>query len=253
MVFGVRLQVALRKIQILKMSILHKVKLTKNIILYNLKIVFGNRFIYFAIAALAFYLIVTGIMLFSDANPEEEDIYATLILPGMLILFYPVIFNIQNDKDARMLEIVFGIPNYRYKIYFVRFVISLGVLVVFLLFMSWFSHFAVVPHHIFTMVYRLMFPLVFFACLAFLFATLLKNGRGAAVVLVIIGLIFFILSGAIRHSKWNVFLNPYNIPNDISYGIWLGIVFQNRLILLVASAVSLLWSMTNLQKREKFV
>ena len=134
------------------MKTINQLKLTKSIISYNLKIVFANKFIYFLIAALAFYLIVTGIMLFSNANPEEQDIYSTLLFPGILILFYPVIFNIQNDKDARMLEIIFAVPNYRYNVYLVRFLISLGVLFVFLLFMAWFSHFSVVPIPIFSMV-----------------------------------------------------------------------------------------------------
>lgn len=235
------------------MNIQNQLKLTKSIISYNLKIVFANKFVYFLIAALAFYLMVTGIMLFSDANPEEEDIFSTLIFPGILIIFYPVLFNIQNDKDSRMLEIIFGIPNYRYKVYLVRFVISMGVLFVLLILMAWFSHFSVVPVAVFSMVYQLMYPLVFLACLSFLFSTLLKNGRGAAVVMVIIGLVFFILAEPLEHNKWNIFLNPFNVPSDMSHSIWMNIVAQNRLILVVGSIISLLWTMINLQKRESFV
>ncbi len=235
------------------MNIKNQLKLSKNIISYNLKIVFANKFVYFLIAALAFYLMVTGIMLFSDGNPEQEDIFSILIFPGILIIFYPVLFNIQNDKDSRMLEIIFGIPNYRYKVYLVRFIISMGVLFVLLLLMAWFSHFSVVPISIFSMVYQLMYPLIFLACLSFLFSTLLKNGRGASVVMVIIGLIFFILAEPLEHNKWNIFLNPFNVPSDMSHSIWMNIVYQNRLILVVGSIISLLWTMINLQKRESFV
>ena len=38
----------------------------------------------------------------------------------MLIMFYPIVYNIQNDKDTRMLEIIFGVPDYRYKVYLLR-------------------------------------------------------------------------------------------------------------------------------------
>ena len=231
----------------------NKIQLAISMINYNLKIIFANKFVYFMIAAVAFYLLVTGIMLFADGIPMEKDIYNSLIFPGLLIIFYPVLFNIQNDKDARMLEIVFSIPNYRYKIYLIRFVITLFLLAVVILIMTVFSVFAIVQVPIFYMVYQLMYPLIFLACISFLFTTLVKNASGAAVIMVIIGLFFWIMSEPLQHSKWNIFLNPFNIPTDISYTIWLNIVFQNRLMLVVGSVISILWTLINLQKREKFV
>lgn len=231
----------------------NKIHLTISMIKYNLKIIFANKFIYFMIAAVAFYLLVTTIMLFSDGVPGEDDIYSTLIFPGILILFYPVIFNIQNDKDSRMLEIIFSIPNYRYKIYLLRFIISLLLLIVVLFFMTLFSVFTIVQVPVFYMVYQLIYPLLFIACLSFLFTTLIKNASGAAVIMVIIGLFFWIMAEPLEYSKWNIFLNPFNIPSDISFSIWKNIVFQNRLMLIVGSVVSILWALINLQKREKFV
>ena len=223
------------------------------LILYNLKIIFANKFVYFLIAALAYYFMVTGIMLFSDASTTEEDIYNALIFPGLLIVFYPVIFNIQNDKDARMLEIIFGIPDYRYKVYLLRFFISILLLVVLLLLMTMFLVFAIIHIPVLYMVYQLMYPLFFLACLSFLAASLVKNGNGAAVIMVIIGLFFWIMSEPLEFNKWNIFLNPFNIPSDISHTIWMNILFQNRLMLVVGSVISLLWAMINLQRREKFV
>lgn len=231
----------------------NKINLATSMVRYNLKIIFANKFVYFMIAAFAFFLLVIGIMLFSEGTPTEEDIYNTLIFPGLLILFYPVIFNIQNDKDSRMLEIIFSIPNYRYKIYLLRFLISMLLLAAVLLFMTVFSVITIIQVPIFYMVYQVMYPLFFLACLSFLFATLVKNASGAAVVMVIIGLFFWIMAEPLEHNKWNIFLNPYNIPSDISYSIWINIVFQNRLMLVTGSVVSILWALINLQKREKFV
>lgn len=227
--------------------------LIKNIVVYNLKIIFANKFIYFLIAAFAFFFMVMGIMLFSDSNPGEEDIYGTLIFPGILILFYPVIFNIQNDKDSRMLEIVFGIPNYRYKVYLIRFFLSILLLFAILCVMAWFTVFAVVQIPVFNMVFQLMFCLLFLAGLSFLFSTLVKNGSGAAVIMVLIGLLFLILAEPLEHSKWNIFLNPYNEPSDMSHTIWMNVINQNRMMLVVGSVISILWSLINLQRREKFV
>ncbi len=230
-----------------------RIQLIYNSIVYNLKIVFANKFIYFFIAAFAFFLMIIGIMLFSDSNPGDEDIFNTLIFPGILILFYPVIFNIQNDKDSRMLEIVFGIPNYRFRVYLVRFVISMMLLFIILVFMAWFSVFAVARIPVFYMVYNLMYPLLFLASLSFLLSTIIKNASGTAVIMVIIGLFFFIMDEPLEYSKWNIFLNPFNIPTDISHTVWKNVLYQNRLMLIIGSVIAILWAMINLQKREKFV
>ncbi|MBI9053549.1 MAG: hypothetical protein JEY96_07005 [Bacteroidales bacterium] len=231
----------------------NKLKLGIDIIRYNLKIVFANKFIYFLIAAIAFFLLITGILLFSNNVAANQDIYATLIFPGILIIFYPVIFNIQNDKDARMLEIIFGVPNYRYKVYLVRFIISMVLLFAILLLMSWFTVFAVLRIPVLEMVYQLMYPLLFLSCLSFLFSTLVRNASGAAVIMIIIGLIFWVLHESLQYSKWNIFLNPFDVPSEISHSVWKNVLSQNRLMLIIGSVVSLLWSLINLQKREKFI
>lgn len=220
---------------------------------YNLKIVFANKFIYFLIAAWIFYLIIIGVMLFSDSIIEIEEVYNTLIFPGILIMFYPVVYNVQNDKDARMLEIVFGVPNYRYKVYLIRFAIALLLLTVLLLCMAWFAWFSVSKIPIFEMVYQLMYPLFFMACLTFLFSTLTRNGNGAAVLMVITGLIFFMMSETLSFSKWNLFLNPYKVPTDMNMIVWKNVIYQNRLMMMIGAAIALLWGLTGLQRREKFV
>ena len=235
------------------MNYKEKFKLISQVINYNLKIVFANKFIYFLIAAWLFYLIIIGIMLFSDSTPDITDIYDTLIFPGILMMFYPIVYNIQNDKDARMLEIVFGVPNYRYKVYIIRFAIAILLLVALLFMMASFAYISVVKIPVFEMVYQLMFPLFFLACFTFLFSTITRNGNGTAVVMVIFGLIFFFLNEPIHNSKWNLFLNPFDVPTDMNITVWMNVVYQNRLMLIIGSVIAILWGLTSLQKREKFV
>lgn len=220
---------------------------------YNLKIVFANKFIYFLIAAWLFFLMIIGIMLFSDSTPDSSDIFDTLIFPGILMMFYPIVYNIQNDKDARMLEIIFGVPNYRYKVYIIRFAIAMLLLVALLLMMAAFSWFAVARIPILPMVGQLMYPLSFLASLTFLFTTVTRNGNGTAVIMVIIGLIFFFMREPLEHSKWNLFLDPFNVPTDMNLSIWMNVVHQNHLMLIIGSATAVLWGLINLQQREKFV
>ncbi|MPQ48142.1 hypothetical protein GCQ56_14135 [Marinifilum sp. N1E240] len=235
------------------MKAIEQFKLLTDFVRYNVKIIFANKFIYFLIAAFAFFLMVLGIMLFNDTSPEEADIYGTLIFPGILILFYPVIYNIQSDKDTRMLEIIFGIPNYRYKVYLVRFVLSILLLFAIMCLMSWITVFVVIKIPVFHMVYELMYCLLFLASLAFLLASLVKNASGAAVIMVIIGLIFLILAEPLENSKWNIFLNPFDVPGDMSYSIWQNVLYQNRMMLMIGSVICVLWSLINMQRREKFV
>jgi hypothetical protein len=216
-------------------------------------VVFGNKFVYFLIASLAFYFVLVGSMIFSDGMPEASEVFNNLILPGLLIMFYPVIYNIQSDRDTRMLEIIFGIPNYRYKVYLLRFALTLLIQMAVVLLMILFIQFAVLKIHILRMLYDLSFTLLFMTALAFLFSTLIKNGNGAAVALVVIGLVFFFINDGIRESKWNVFINPYHIPREMSLTIWKSVLRQNRIILSIGIAVSIIWGLINLQRREKFV
>jgi hypothetical protein len=235
------------------MLLKEQIKLLIKIASYNLKIVFSGRFVYFLIAAWLFFLVIIGIMLFSNSPTDVSDIYDLLLFPGILIMFYPVVYNIQNDKDTRMLEIIFGIPDYRYKVYVLRFIMAMLLLVFLLMFMAAFSWFAIVQIPVFTMVLQLMSPLLFLACLTFMFTTLIRNGNGAAVVMVIIGLVFFIMNEPLAKSKWNLFLNPYNVPVDMNLSVWKNVVHQNRLIMGIGSIISLLWGLMNLQQRERFV
>ena len=218
-----------------------------------MKIIFGNKFIFFLIAAVIFFLFVAIINLFSDSNPTEGSVYYLLIFPGLLLVFYPTTFGIQNDVDARMIEILFGIPNYRYKVWLVRVVLIYVVVSVILVGLSLVSAFALVSVPVFEMVFQLMFPIFFLGSLAFMFSTVIRNGNGTAVVMVVIGLAFWISSGILGNTKWNIFLNPFQIPSDMNETIWADITLNNRIYLVVGTAVTILSGLLNLQKREKFM
>jgi len=73
------------------------------------------------------------------------------------------------------------------------------------------------------------------------------------VIMVIVGMVFFIMNEPLEKSKWNLFLNPYNVPTEMNVSVWMNVVRQNRLILGIGSVISLLWGLINLQYREKFM
>ena len=91
---------------------------------YNIKIIFGNKFMYFILSAVGFYILTVGLNLISDSEITMATGYSMLLVPSILLIFYPTCFGIQNDQDAKIIEIIFGIPNYRYKIWLFRLLIA---------------------------------------------------------------------------------------------------------------------------------
>jgi hypothetical protein len=233
---------------------LNKLQLLITIIRVNLKIIFANKFIYFVLAGVGFYLLVALIGLFDvDYYPDPEDVYTTILFPGLLLIFYPTAFGIQNDMDARTLEMLFGVPNYRYKVWLVRLLIILFTVYFILVLLSWLSVYLIVSVPVFEMAAHLMFPVFFIGSLSFMVSTLIKNGNGTAAVMVLIGLVFWISAGFFDQSKWNIFLNPFDPPSDVYLTIWDETVFYNRLYLLIGSILTILAGLFRLQKREKFI
>jgi hypothetical protein len=98
-----------------------------------------------------------------------------------------------------------------------------------------------------------MFPVLLIGSLSFMFSTILRSGNGTAVVIIIFALFFLILSDEIYQSKFNVFLNPFDVPSDLNETAWANVVLNNRLILASVSVFALMTGLLNLQKREKFM
>lgn len=220
---------------------------------YNLKVVFGNKFIYFLGASLIFYLLITSISLFGADTVSVQGVYYQLMFPAFLLVFFPTTYGIQNDEDARILEILFGIPNYRYKIWLVRLVMAFFMVFWFVFVMANLSSIILINVPVWEITFRLMVPVVLFGMLGFFFSTVIKNGNGTAVVVVVIGLLVWILVEFLEHSSWNVFLNPFDLPSDMSEAVWANVVSKHIRTWVIVSGVSGLWGLLNLQNREKFI
>jgi hypothetical protein len=115
------------------------------------------------------------------------------------------------------------------------------------------SSFLIYNVHPLEMAYQLMYPIGFLGGMAFMFSTLIKNGNGTAVIMILIGVGLLILGEALERSQWNIFLNPLELPNNFNAVIWEGIVTRNRIFLGVGMIVFLLYGLFNLQNRERFV
>jgi hypothetical protein len=222
-------------------------------IIYNLKIIFANRFIWFLAGSVVFYLGISVIYALTNDISRAEDLYGVFIFSGILLVFYPTVFGIQNDQDARTIEILFGIPNYRYKVWLVRVLLIFMITFLIMLVFTALSSFLIVNFQFVKMTMQVMAPVMFLGMMAFMLSTVIRNGNGTAVVMIIFGIFFMILQDGLRRSQWNVFLNPYNLPYNVNETTWALITLKNRIILVTGIILFLLAALLNLQKREKFM
>ncbi len=237
------------------MGFKNHVGLVARVARYNLKIIFGGKFIWFLLAAFGFFAFFMFQRAWNRGEINEGYIYTLLLFPCLLLIFYPVIFGIQNDEDNRILEIIFGIPNYRFKVWGARllmvYVANYAILVIF----AYIARVLLYPVNPFEMAAQLIFPMLFFGNLAFMFSTITRSGNGTAVIMIILGLLAFsfIGQGENASSFWNPFLNPFSMPTNVHPIIWHNTLLKSRVFLLVGSVVWLMVGFLNLQNREKFV
>ena len=222
-------------------------------IAYNLRIIFANKFIWFLAGSIAFYLGLSVIYVFSNDVSRMSDLYGVFIFSGILLVFYPSVFGIQNDQDARTIEILFGIPNYRYKVWLVRIILIFTIAFLIMLAFTFLSSVLIVKFRVVYVTFQVMLPVLFLGMMAFMLSTVIRNGNGAAVVMIIIGMFFLILQEPLLRSQWNVFLNPFDPPWDVNETTWAIITLKNRIILITGTILFLLAALFNLQKREKFM
>ena len=236
-----------------KTSFKNRLFIAFKMIRYNLRIIFANKFIWFLLAALGIFIFFAVQSVLNQETITEGTIYQLLIFPAILIIFYPSVFGIQNDDDSRMLEILFGIPNYRYKVWLVRLIMIYSLVFIIIVLFAWLASRLLYEISIFEMSYQLMYPVVFMGSMAFMFSTIIKNGNGTAVVMVLFGVALIILSDILARTQWNVFLNPFQIPSNLNEVIWQGLISKNRIFLGVGMIVFILYGLFNLQKRERFI
>ncbi|MCJ7581397.1 MAG: hypothetical protein MUP98_12800 [Candidatus Aminicenantes bacterium] len=221
---------------------------------YNVFTSFSGKFIYvFLLAIVLFLVIIILYVLNNDASPRAENIYNFLLIPGVLLIFYPSAFSIQNDVDSRMIETLFGIPDYRYKIWLVRSLTQYIVIGALLFILTVLCRLGLAEFSVGSMLFHLMFPVIFIGSLGFMIAALTRSGSGTAVILVIVILFFWIALESVEGSSLYIFHNPFQMVDQMETIILAETTLLNRVYLLVGSIITMLFGLLRLQHREKFI
>jgi len=236
-------------------SVLQTIKSYAKVCGYNMRIIFAGKFIWFLLLGLALFFF----LMFSAASRAQElshgMVYAQLIIPGMLLVFYPACFGIQNDADNRILELLFGLPNYMYKVWLFRLVMIYVEVYFILVVYAFLARILLYPVAPFSMAAQLMIPVMLFGNMAFLYSTLIRNGNAAAVLSVLTVILALILSSLpiVENKVWDVTINPYEEPENVNAAIWSLILIKNRIMMVVAGVVFLMSGLLGLQNRGKFL
>ena len=222
---------------------------------YNTSLIFAGKFVYFLLLAIVLFLVaVITYTAQQDVPPGPAAIFYFLLAPGILLTFYPSAYALQSDVDARMLETLFGIPDYRYKVWLARHLIQQLVTALLLALLAYLCQVALADFPLDLMVFHLAFPILFFSSAAFMCATITRSGNGTAAIIVVVGLIFWILNQeALQGSRWNLFYNPFDHRDEFAALLQADTTFYNRLYLLVGSVLATLLGLLRLQQRERFV
>lgn len=228
-----------------------------DLIRYNIRVIFGSKFIYFLGGGMLFFLLITSISLFSPTLPTVAGLYYQLLFPALLLIFFPSIYGIQNDEDVRILEVLFSIPNYRFKVWMLRMFIILLMVWAVVLGLAFLDYFLLLRHNFFYLSLQLMVPVTFFGTLGFFFSTIIRNGHGAAVLVIVLAILSWFVHSAFSQNPsvavWSAFFNPFDAPDAGNKLVWEQSITRNRTFMLLISVLSLLWGILNLQKRERFM
>ena len=226
------------------------------IIKYNLKVVFSGKFIWFLIASTLLYIFFIWNGVYRGERINEQLIYSSMLYPAILLIFYPCTFGIQNDYDNRILEILFGIPNYRYKIWLLRMLMIYIASFFMMLILALVSYVLIYANNPLEIAAQIMIPVIFFGNLAFFISTITHNGSGTAILIIVIGIVSFFsiqIFNMSNKSPWDIFLNPYFSDDYSNPLVWSITVTKNRVYMGFAIVITMMLGLLNLQNREGFM
>ena len=237
------------------MSVLQTTKSFGKLCMYNMRIIFAGKFIWFLLVGLALFFFLMFSAASRGTTLSHGMVYGQLIIPGLLLVFYPACFGIQNDADHRILELLFGIPNYMYKVWLFRLLMIYVEVYLILVAYAFLARILLYPVAPFSMAARLMVPVMLFGNLAFLYSTLIRNGNAAAVLSVLTVILALVLGNVplVENKVWDVTINPYEEPENINAAIWSVILLKNRIMMIVAGIIFLMSGLLGLQNRGKFL
>lgn len=222
------------------------------------QLIFSQRIVWF-VGALLLYVSVLYTINYTVATRERmgiDDVYFLVItLPLMALALYLNMQVIVSEKDQRTLEVLFTTSGSRYKVWLLR----LGVLNLLMLLSSFgmsgivFLTFA--DFSITSMACSVFTTAFLVGNLTLYVAIRLRSSLGAGMVTALILILQLLITGIfdLANTRYVLFFNPYDIPNQLDPRVWELWAWQNRIGTLMIGVLLLFGAIRGLEDRDRLL
>jgi len=219
----------------------------------------GGRALYLAGGCLVWFLMI-GLWnaLATQNDPMEGSSIqnAILALPTVLLAFFLGSQVISSDQENRSLEVVLALPRGKTVVWILRLFVATAFAGGIALILSVLSWFFVASFPFLAVWLTSLFPIAFFASLAFALSVLFRSGTAAALVCSLI-LALIIMTQPAWHSGALFyiypFLNPLLPPDGTLPESWARAFAANRIGVLVTVVSLLVGGLAGMRRRERLL
>lgn len=232
-------------------------RVVRELLKLNTRILFADKFIYFA-GAVFLYLLVAYIINYrmpivnritlGDALPP------LLMIPMTVLAIFLGMQVIAAEKDKRTLETMFTIAGSPYKIWLIRFGTLHFILLLFTFGLATLTYFTFLDLPVVGATLHAYAPVYLICNLTIYFAIKFRSGLGAAMVTAGTVLLSLMLSGILGDTRFFLYFNAYaDPPRQIGPETWNLWMWQNKIGVFVLGSLLLFFSLRGLLRRERLL
>ncbi len=222
------------------------------------QLIFSNKFVWFIMAVLCYVGLVYAINYQQPVydRMDPEDVYIAVMTMPLLVL--AVYFNMQaivTEKEQRTLEVMFTTAGSRYKVWLIRLGTLNGLLCALTFCLSILVFYTFMDFSILGMTWNTYVTLFFVGNLTLYFAVRMRSGLGAGMVTAVILFLHMISAGIFDYgdTRYFLFFNPYDIPDQMDPQLWDIWMLQNRLGVFGLGLVMLFFALRGMENRDRLL
>ena len=220
------------------------------------QVIFSHKFVWFIMAILSYIGLIYAINYQQPVydRMEPEDVYIGVITMPLLIL--AVYLNMQaivTEKEQRTLEVMFTTAGSRYKVWLLRLGTLNALLCILTFFLSILVFYTFMDYSILGMTWNTFVTLFFVGNLTLYFAVRMRSGLGAGMVTGLVLFLHLISAGIFDYAetRYFIFFNPYDIPDQMDPRLWDIWMIQNRLGVFGLGLVMIFFALRGMENRDR--
>ncbi|MBI4550738.1 MAG: hypothetical protein HY710_00575 [Candidatus Latescibacteria bacterium] len=222
------------------------------------QLIFSQRVVWFLSAILLYLGILYAVnyRLAMNDRMDLETIYLMVMtMPLLVLTLYLHMQVIITEKEQRTLEVMFTTAGSRHKVWLVRLGTLNALLWLMSVGMSLLVFFTFADFSILGMACSVYATVFLVGSLTLFFAVRLRSSLGAGMVTALV-LLLHTFSADIFHynrTRYFLFFNPYDIPNQIDPRTWDIWAWQNRIGVMIIGLLLLFFALRSLEHRDRLL